>query len=102
MEGDLIIGECDLVADLHLVEKPIRVALENLGKMYADIARRLTETIHDPAQGCLVNAQHASKAVLANPGRVHAQLKVWIDVSIQGHSSALFFYGAQPIWLLLG
>jgi hypothetical protein len=95
LSGDLIFGESNFIVDLHLVEQPIGVALEDLGEMNSDIARRLPETVHDSAQGGLVNAQHSRQTVLPNARGVNPQLQVRVNVSIHGHAFALGFYQVQ-------
>ena len=98
-----LLVHCDLVADeglvvdLHFVEEPVRIALQDFRQVDADVAGWFTESVHDAAQGGLMDSQHAGQAVLANTGGVHAQLQVWIDVTIQGHSSARFAIGVAAI-----
>jgi hypothetical protein len=82
---ELTLRKGNFVIDLHLVEKPVRIALQNLRQMHADVARRFPEAIHDAAQGSFMNAQHACQTVLPDAGGVHPQLKIGINVSIQGH-----------------
>jgi hypothetical protein len=74
MDGEVIISKCDLVADLHLVEQPVRIALKYLRKMYADVASGLAKSVHDPAQGRFVNAKHSRQTVLPDARGVHPQL----------------------------
>ena len=94
MNGYVIFVERDFVADLHLVEEPVRIALQNLREMDTDVARGLAKSVHDPAQGGFVNAQHSCQTVLPDARGVHPQLQVRVYVSIQGHGYALVF-----IWL---
>jgi hypothetical protein len=82
MHCELIADQGNVVADLHLQKQPVGIALEDLSQMGADVSGGFAEPIHDSAQGCLVNTQHAGQAVLPNSGGVHAQLQVWVDVSI--------------------
>ena len=42
-----------------------------------------------------MDAKHSCQAILADAGRVHPQLKVRIDVSIQGHGSLSFDSGGS-------
>ena len=60
--------------------------------MHPNIACWLTKAIHNPAEGCLVDAQHSCQTVLPDACGVHPQLQVRINVSIQGHGFALVFY----------
>jgi hypothetical protein len=94
VDCDATISEGNFVADLHFVKQPVRIALQYLGQVYANVASGLPEAIHDSAQGCFVNAQHACQAVLPDASRVHPQLEVRVNVSIQGHGLALDFYSA--------
>ncbi len=69
---ELVVGEGYFVTDLHLEEEPLWVALEDFGKVRADVSRGLTESIHDPTQRCFVNAEHSGEAILSDTGGVHA------------------------------
>jgi hypothetical protein len=88
---DVIFGERDFVADLHLVEQPIGIALQNLREMNANIPGRLPEAVHDSAEGSLMDAQHSCQTVLPDARGVHPKFQVGINVSIQGHGFALVF-----------
>ena len=92
MNSEMIVGEGYFVIDLHLVEQPVRVALQDFCEVNADIAGRLPESVHDSAQGGLVNAQHPRQAVLSDARGVHPKFQVGINVSIQGHGFALVLY----------
>jgi hypothetical protein len=94
---DPIVSEGNVVADLHLVEQPVRIALQYLGKMHADIASGLTKAIHDSAQRGFVDAQHARQTVLPDASGVHPQLEVRVNVSIQGHDLSLGFCSAAAL-----
>lgn len=59
------------VADLHFVKKPVWIALQYLGKVYANIARGLSEAVHYAAKRGFMDAQHARKAVLPDARGVH-------------------------------
>jgi len=91
MNGHVVFGESYLVADLHLVEEPIRITLENLGKVNSNVASRLAKSVHDSAQGRFVDAEHSRKAILTDASRIHPQLQVRVNVSIQGHGFALAY-----------
>ena len=94
VDCDAIVSKGNFIADLHLVEQPVRIALQYLGQVNADVAGRLPEAIHNAAQGCFMNAKHACQTVLPDAGGVHPQLQIRVDVSIQGHGLALVFYSA--------
>ena len=85
MNRELAVGKGDLVADLHFVEKPFRVALQNLRKLHPHFARRFPEPVHNPAQGRFVNSQHSRQPVLPDASRVHPKLQIGIDISIDSH-----------------
>ena len=72
----------DVVRNLHLQEEPFRVASEDIGQLGPEIAGGLAKSVHDSAQGSLVNAEHPGKAVLPNAGGVHSELQIRVDVSI--------------------
>jgi hypothetical protein len=93
---DAMVSESNVITDLHLVEQPVWIALQYLGQMDADVAGGLPEAIHDSAQGGFMNAQHSCQPVLSDAGRVHPQLQVWVDVSIQGHGRGLVSYSDEP------
>jgi len=98
VERELMLLKWNLVADLHLVKKPIRIALQNFCQVDANIAGRLAKSIHNSAQGGFVDTQHASQTVLPNAGCVHPQLQVGIDVSIQGQSMLSLISGCSILW----
>ena len=85
MQREVAVGERDVIADLHLVEQPVRIALEYFCEVDADITGGLAKSVHDAAEGSFMNTQHSGQAVLADTGGVHAQLQIWIDISIQAH-----------------
>lgn len=80
-------GECDLIVDLHFVEEPFRIALQDFRQVDANISGWLAESVHDAAEGSFVNAQHPSQTVLSNASGVHAKFQIRVDVSIQVHGS---------------
>lgn len=84
MKCEPIVGEGNFVVDLHLVEQPVGIALQDLCKLKAEVAGRLPEAVHDSAQGSFMNAEHSGQAVLPDAGGVHPQFQVRINVSIQG------------------
>jgi len=92
MHCDLAADE-GVVVDLHFVEEPVRVALQDFRQMGADIAGGFAKSIHDPAQGCFVDSQHAGQPVLTDTGGVHAQLQIRVDIAIQCHGYALVEIG---------
>jgi hypothetical protein len=99
MDWNVVIGEGDVVTDLHLVKQPIRIALQYLCKVHPDIPRWLSKTVHDPAKGSFMNAQHPRQTILSDARGVHPQLEVGVYVSIQCHSCALGFYSdAAFLW----
>jgi hypothetical protein len=88
----------DFVTHLHLVKKPVWVTLQNFSQVDSNIAGWLPEAIHNAAQGGFVNAEHACKAVLPDACRVHPELQIWVNVSIQGHGlSRSTFMVFQPL-----
>jgi len=87
----VIFVECDFVADLHLVEEPVRIALQNFREMNANIAGWFAKSVHDPAQGRFVNAKHSCQAVLPDARGVHPKLQVRVNVSVQCHGYTLNF-----------
>jgi hypothetical protein len=89
---DVIFVKGNFVVDLHFVKQPIGIALQNLRKMNADIAGRLSEAVHDSAQRCFVYAKHPCQAVLPDARGVHPQFQIGINVSIQGHGFALVLH----------
>ena len=93
-DSKAVVDKRNLIADLHLVEQPFRVALENFCEVRADVASRFPEPVHDSAEGGFVYPQHSCQAVLADAGRVHSQLEIWIDISVQAHCFALDFLSA--------
>jgi hypothetical protein len=93
MHCELVLSEGNFVADLHLVEKPVRVALQYLSEVDADIAGGFAEAVHDAAQRGFMDSQHARQTVLPDARGVHPQLEVRVDVSIQAHVIALGFFG---------
>lgn len=90
MRYEVVVGEGDVVTHLHLVEQPIRVALQDFGEMHANVAGGLAKAVHDSAQRGFVNPQHSCQAILPDARGVHPQLEVRINVSIQSHSPTLF------------
>jgi hypothetical protein len=84
MCGYVIVSECDFVAHLHFVEQPVRITLEYLGEMDANVTCGLAKAIHDSAQRRFVNAQHSCQTVLPDARGVHPQLQVRVYISIQG------------------
>lgn len=90
MRYEVVVSEGDVVTHLHLVEQPIRVALQDFREVDANVAGRLAKAVHDSAQRGFMDPQHSCQAILPDAGGVHPQLEVRINVSIQGHSSALF------------
>ena len=80
-----LFSKSEIVTDLDLVEQPVWIAVQDLGQMGADVAGRLAETVHDAAQRRFMDAQHPSQTVLADPGGVHPQLQIGVDVTIQRH-----------------
>ena len=93
MHRELILGEGNFIVDLHLVEKPVWVALQDFRQMDSDIAGGFAEAVHDAAQRGFMNSQHARQTILPDAGGVHPQLEVRVNVSIQAHVIALGFYG---------
>jgi hypothetical protein len=92
VEREMMLIEGDIVDDLHFVKQPIGIALEDLRQVNPYIPGRFTEAVHDAAQRRFMNAKHSGEAILPNAGGVHAQLKIWVDVSIQAHRDlALLF-----------
>jgi len=73
VKGELVFDKDEVIVGLHFVEQPIRVALEDLREVHADVTGRFAETIHDSAQGSFVNAQHFRQAVLPDAPGVHPQ-----------------------------
>jgi len=69
-----VFHERDVVTDLHFVEEPIGVALQDFSQLHAHVSGRLTEAVHDAAEGCFVDAQHTGQAVLPDSSGVHPQL----------------------------
>ena len=59
MHGELILSEGNFIVDLHLVEKPVRIALQDLCEMDTDVASGFAEAVHDAAQRGFMNPQHA-------------------------------------------
>jgi len=91
-KGYVRIGEGYFVVDLHFVEQPVWIALEDLREVNADVAGRLAKAVHDSAEGRFVDAQHSCQAVLPDARGVHPELQVRVNVSIQGHGLALVLY----------
>jgi hypothetical protein len=91
MYSELMFGKGDFVVDLHFVEEPVRVALENLGQMRAEFASGFAKAVHDAAQRGFMNSQHARQTILPDAGGVHPQFQVGINVSIQAQVIALVF-----------
>jgi hypothetical protein len=91
MQCEVAVGERDVIADLHLVEQPVRIALEYFCEVDADITGRLAKSVHDAAEGGFMNSQHSGQAVLADTGGIHAQFQVWVDISIQAHRALALF-----------
>ena len=93
MHRELILSEGYFIVDLHLVEKPVWVALQDFRQMDSDIASGFAEAVHDAAQRGFMNSQHARQTILPDAGGVHLQFEVRVNVSIQAHVIALGFYG---------
>ena len=99
MNGHVVFGESYFVAHLHFVKEPIRIALENLGKMNSNVASRLAKSVHDSAQGGFVDAEHSCQTVLPDARGVHPQFQVRVNVSIQCHDDfALVCIGRSILW----
>lgn len=73
------------VADLHSVEEPFRVALQNRCNLFAYIPAWLTESVDDPAQMGFIDAEHSRQTILPNPSGVNSEFKVRIDIPIKAH-----------------
>ena len=93
MHRELILSKGNFIADLHLVEKPVRVTLQDFRQVDTDVAGGFAEAVHDAAQGGFMNPQHARQTILPDAGGIHSQLEVRVNVSIQAHVIALGFYG---------
>ena len=93
MHGELILSEGNFIVDLHLVEKPIWVALQYFRQVDSDVPGGFAKAVHNAAQRGFMNSQHARQTILPDPGGVHSQLEVRVNVSIQAHVIALGFYG---------
>ena len=98
MHGELILSEGNFIVDLHLVEKPIWVALQYFRQVDSDVAGGFAKAVHDAAQRGFMNSQHARQTILPDAGGVHPQLEVRVNVSIQAHVIALGFYGVAASW----
>jgi len=85
VKREMAVCECDFIVNLHLVEQPVRIALQDLGKMHTNVAGGLAEAVHDAAQRSFVDAQHARQTVLPDAGGVHPQLQIGVYISVQGH-----------------
>jgi len=90
-----------LVVDLHPVEEPLRVALQDGRNLLADISAGLTKTVNDSAQMGFIDAQHAGQAILSNPAGVDSQLKVRINFSAETHCLLTLRF-SEDLWLLMG
>jgi hypothetical protein len=91
VNGQVILCECDFVADLHLVEKPVRIALQNLREMNSDVTGWFAKSVHNPAQGRFVDAKHSCQTVLPDARGVHPKLQIRVYVSTQCHGYTLDF-----------
>jgi hypothetical protein len=91
--GELIVSEGNVIADLHLVEKPIRIALQDFREVDTNVACGFAEAVHDAAQRGFMNPQHARQTILPDAGGVHPKLEVRVNVSIRAHVITLGFYG---------
>lgn len=81
----------------HLVEEPLRVAVQNLCNLRPKVMIGFAESVNDFAEVGFINAQHLRQAVLSNPAGEHPQLEIWVDVAINWHfvvTQLLVFPGA--------
>jgi hypothetical protein len=69
----------------NLVKKPLRVAMEDFCDLRAQIWIRLAKSVNNLAQMGFVDSDHLGKAVLPDAARIHAQLQIWVDVTIDWH-----------------
>jgi hypothetical protein len=90
-----------LVVDLHPVEEPLGIALQNGRDLLADVSAGLAKSVNDPAQMGFIDAQHSRQAVLSNPARVDSQFKVRINFSTETHC-LLTLRVSVDLWLLMG
>jgi len=74
VKSELIFLKRHFVRDLHLVKEPFWVALQNLSQLHSNTPCRLPESVHDPAQGGFMNAQHPGQTILTDARGVHPQL----------------------------
>jgi hypothetical protein len=99
VSGYVIVRESYLIAYLHLVEQPVGIALKDFREVHSNVAGRLAESVHDPAQGSFVNAKHFGQTVLPDACRVHPQLQIRVNISIQGQGVSLVFNPAAGLSL---
>jgi hypothetical protein len=72
-------------SDQHLMEEPLRIAVQNLCYLRPKVMTGFAESVNDFAEVGFINAQHFRQAVLSYPAGEHPQLEIWVDVTIYWH-----------------